>query len=56
MDSSNRVAALQLSHKTDILLQSSTASFLLVRATQKSHSLLYRMFIIGKIPKFDIFL
>lgn len=33
MDSSNRVAVLQLSHRTDLLLQTSTTSFLLVRQT-----------------------
>lgn len=32
MDSSNRVSVLQLAHKTEVLLQTSTASFLLVRA------------------------
>ena len=31
MDSSNQVAVLQLSHRTDLLLQISTTSFLLVR-------------------------
>lgn len=31
MDGSDRVAAFQLSHKTEILLQTSTASLLLVR-------------------------
>lgn len=35
VESSNRVAVFQLSHRTDIRLQTSTASFLLVRATAK---------------------
>lgn len=35
VENSNRVAVFQLSHRTDIHLQTSTASFLLVRATAK---------------------
>lgn len=33
VDSSNQVAVLQLSHRTEILLLTSTTSFLLVRET-----------------------
>ena len=40
VDSSNKVTVLQLDHKTEVLLQTSTTSFLLVREmfSQKSYN------------------